>query len=151
MEEIQVNYESIKALLNEISGTADDEKIVFRGFLTQKISNRLKYDLTNYGRELVEILNDHEKSLNEIFEKYGEESEYEGKKVKMIPKFTKDENGNDTEEITENFKNFSREFEEVSSKVYTTKFNKMTKDELDFKSEEYYPLIYQFLVTNEPQ
>jgi hypothetical protein len=154
MEKITLRLGDILQLENEINGFVNPEtgKQVYEGFIKQKLSIILKYELT----ELSELLTKERKKVeglrDELIKKYGEDDGKGGVFVKMFDE-TKDEEGNViSSKINENYLKFDAEYGTLLSTEKEIEYPEITKHELKEagKSNDDYKVLFK-LIKKEPK
>jgi hypothetical protein len=154
MEKITLRLGDILQLENEINGFVNPEtgKQVYEGFIKQKLSIILKYELT----ELSELLTKERKKVeglrDELIKKYGEDDGKGGVFVKMFDE-TKDEEGNViSSKINENYLKFDAEYGTLLSTEKEIEYPEITKEDLKEagKSNDDYKVLFK-LIKKEPK
>ena len=154
MEKITLRLGDILQLENEINGFVNPEtgKQVYEGFIKQKLSIILKYELT----ELSELLTKERKKVDrlrdELIKKYGEDDGKGGVFVKMFDE-TKDEEGNViSSKINENYLKFDDEYGTLLSTEKEIEYPEITKEDLKEagKSNDDYKVLFK-LIKKEPK
>jgi hypothetical protein len=154
MEKITLRLGDILQLENEINGFVNPEtgKQLYEGFIKQKLSIILKYELT----ELSELLTKERKKVeglrDELIKKYGEDDGKGGVFVKMFDE-TKDEEGNViSSKINENYLKFDAEYGTLLSTEKEIEYPEITKEDLKEagKSNDDYKVLFK-LIKKEPK
>jgi hypothetical protein len=154
MEKITLRLGDILQLESEINGFVNPEtgKQVYEGFIKQKLSIILKYELT----ELSELLTKERKKVDglrdELIKKYGEDDGKGGVFVKMFDE-TKDEEGNViSSKINENYLKFDDEYGTLLSTEKEIEYPEITKEDLKEagKSNDDYKVLFK-LIKKEPK
>jgi hypothetical protein len=154
MEKITLRLGDILQLENEINGFINPEtgKQLYEGFIKQKLSIILKYELT----ELSELLTKERKKVeglrDELIKKYGEDDGKGGVFVKMFDE-TKDEEGNViSSKINENYLKFDAEYGTLLSTEKEIEYPEITKEDLKEagKSNDDYKVLFK-LIKKEPK
>ena len=113
MRDIKIKLDELLQLEGEISGFVNPEngQVIYEGFLKQKLSILLKYELNDFVETLVKHRKNVDTLRNELIQKYGEIDKNTGNL--RVNKFfeVKDDDGNIiSKSINPNFIEFDKEY-----------------------------------------
>lgn len=152
MSEIKLRVVEARELQKELFGFRNDKgETVLKGFLAQDLKAITKFKLVQFGKQIQENETAVEEQRKALIEKYGTVQIVDGQEVKAVQQFKKDKKGENTAEYADEFLAFIREFEEVMAAKVTLKVDKLHMSDLDFKTDEVYPFIFEHLVEAETE
>lgn len=148
METVELRLLEARELQKELFGFRDENgTVVLKGMLSQDLKALTKYKLMKFGKSIQENDQAVEEQRKGLVEKYGTEFKKEGGETyKEVVQFKKDKKGNPTGEITEEFNEFAKEYGELLNAKVSFQVDKLTESDLDFKTDEVYPFIFEYLV-----
>jgi len=131
MNKINLTLGEIRQLNDEINGLINQEtgNVIFEGFLNQKISILLKYELTDLSEFLEKEKNKTEKIKDELILKYGEEDE-KGIKLNMWLIDKDDEGKILSKTINPKYVQFDEEMGKLMLMEKEIEYPDITKDDL---------------------
>lgn len=148
MSTVKLKLLEARELQKELFGFRDEKgEVVLKGILSQDLRAITKFKLVKLGKKIQETDQAVEEQRKELVEKYGTEVKNpNGETYKEVVQFKKDKKGNPTAELTEEFEKFAKEFTELLNAPIEYEIDKLTESDLDFKTDEIYPYIFEYLV-----
>lgn len=148
MSTVKLKLLEARELQKELFGFRDEKgAVVLKGILSQDLRAITKFKLVKLGKKIQETDQAVEEQRKELVEKYGTEVKNpNGETYKEVVQFKKDKKGNPTTELTEEFEKFAKEFTELLNAPIEYEIDKLTESDLDFKTDEIYPYIFEFLL-----
>jgi len=142
MAKIEIPLGQVRDLVLEITGTA-----VKKGLMNQDLKASTKFRLHQLTKRLQEVVTGAEEQRVALIQKYGtEKTSPTGEIYREVIKTIKDKKGNDTGELTEEYILFLEEYTDLMNTVIEVDFQKIKESELDFKTNEVYNNIFEYLV-----
>lgn len=124
MKEKKITLAQAVELSMEISGLNDS----FPGLLSEPLSMKTKYELFKFSN-----------SLN------GERSFFERERIKLFEKYGEEKDGSMTI-LPENVETYRVEYGKLQSTEVVLNMPEISIEDLDFKSDHNYPLVFTFLI-----
>lgn len=150
MATVKLKVIQARELQRELYGFADEKgNVVLKGLLAQNISAALKFKLLKLGKQIQSELESVEEQRTDLIKKYGKTVKRDGQEVLEIQQMKLNKKGESTGEVTEEFTKFVEEFNALMNTDTEYLATKLTVEDLDFKTDEVYPLIFDFLVEQE--
>jgi len=151
MSKIELTLAQAKELLRELFGfRSETGETVAKGLLAQDLRAITKFKLVQLGKQIQEKDATAEEQRKALIEKYGTEVKGEdGQTYITIKRLKKDAEGNDINEFTEEFVNFVKEYEELLLAKTVFEVDKLRMSDLEFKTDEVYPIVFEYLVETE--
>lgn len=148
MATLKLKLVEAKELQREIFGFRDENgTVTLKGLLSQDLKAATKFKLVQLGKKIQEKDEAAEEQRKALIEKYGTTTEVEGgQSYKEVVRFKKDKKGNDTQEVTEEYTKFLQEYNELMLTEVSFEVQKLSVSDLDFKTDEVYPFVFEFLV-----
>jgi hypothetical protein len=142
MTKIELPLGQIRDLILEIKGTGTS-----KGLLNQDLKASTKFRLHQLVKKLQEELTGADEQRLALIRKYGtEKTSPTGELYREVVKNVKDKKGKDTEELTEDYLLFLGEYTELMSTPIEIQFHKIKESELEFKTDEMYSSVFEYLV-----
>lgn len=148
MSKIELTLAQAKELQKELFGfRSETGEIITKGLLAQDLRAITKFKLVQLGKQIQEKDAAAEEQRKALIEKYGTESTLEdGQTFKSVIRLKKDGEGIDLNELTEEFTNFIKEYEELLLAKTVFEADKLRMSDLEFKTDEVYPYVFEYLV-----
>jgi hypothetical protein len=148
MSKIELTLAQAKELQRELFGfRSETGETVAKGLLAQDLRAITKFKMMQLGKQIQEKDAAAEEQRKALIEKYGTDSTSEdGQTFKTVVRLKKDKEGNDTNEFTEEFINFIKEYEELLLVKTVFEADKLRMTDLEFKTDEVYPFVFEYLV-----
>lgn len=149
MEKITLNLGDILQLESEINGLVNPQngEVIYEGFLKQKLSISLKFDLQDTAEELISQRKKIEALKDELILKYGEDDGKGGIFVSMYIN-VHDEQGNVTGKmINPKYVEFDEEYGQFLDKEIEIEYPVITKDDIKEagKSKDDYRILFKLV------
>lgn len=148
MSELKLRLIEAKELQKELFGFRDDNgNVVLKGILVQDLKASTKFKLVQLGKKIQEKDETAEEQRKALIEKYGTEKTGDnGQVFKEVVRFKLDKKGKETSEYSEEFLKFVEEYNDLMNTEVTFNVDKLAVSDLDFKTDEIYPYIFEHLV-----
>jgi hypothetical protein len=132
MNKTNLTLGEIKQLNDEINGYINNEtgKVIFEGFLNQKISILLKYDLTDLSEFLIKESNKVDKFKDELVLKFGKDNGKGGIFLSMWEEELDDEGNVISKKLNPNYIEFDEEMSKLMLVEKEIEHPDITKDDL---------------------
>jgi hypothetical protein len=149
MEKIRLNLTEVLQLESELNGFTNPEtgKQIYEGFMKQKLSIILKYELSELSESLLKERKKLESLRDELIKKYGEENENGNIFVKMFDE-EKDVDGNIlSKKVNDNYLKFEDEYSKLMNTEKEIEYPEITKEDLKEagKSNDDYKLLFKLI------
>lgn len=152
MTTISLRIIEARELQKELYGATDGKgTLLLKGLLNQNITAALKFKLSKLGKQIQSEFESVEDRKRELITKYGEPVTRDNQEFIEVPQFVKDSEGNLTSETTEQYKQYTKELLELLNSEVEYRAHKVTINDLDFKTDENYPFVYEYLVEDPDQ
>jgi hypothetical protein len=143
MTKIEIPLGRVTDLVLEINGSSAS-----KGLMNQDLRASTKFRLHQLTKKLQEALASAEEQRLALIQKYGtEKTSPTGETYKEVVRNVKDKKGKDTEELTEEFILFVEEYTELMNTVIEVDFQKIKESELEFKTDEVYTNVFEYVVS----
>ena len=148
METVKLKLAEAKELQRELFGFKDEAgTTMIKGLLGQDLKASTKFKLVQLGKKIEEKNETAEEQRKALIEKYGTEKKLDGEQIyKEVVQFKTDSEGNPTQELTEEFIKFVQEYNDLMMTEVSFEVNKLSVADLDFKTDEVYPFVFEYLV-----
>lgn len=142
MTKIEIPLGQIRDLILEIKGNGTT-----KGLLNQDLKASTKFRLHQLTKKLQEELAGADEQRLALIQKYGtEKTSPTGEVYREVERNIKDKKGKETGELTEEFILFLEEYTELMNTLIETQFQKIKESELEFKTDEVYNNVFEYLV-----
>jgi hypothetical protein len=148
METVKLKLAEARELQKELFGFKNESgDQTFKGMLNQDLKAATKFKLVQLGKKIQEHDTAAEEQRKALIEKYGTiETNKDGSTFTRVDQFILDDEGNSTGQLTESFIKFVEEYNELLNTEVALEVTKLSIADLDFKSEEVYPFVFEYLV-----
>lgn len=148
MSELKLRLIEAKELQKELFGFRNDSgEVALKGILVQDLKAATKFKLVQLGKKIQEKDEAAEEQRKALIEKYGTEKTGDnGQVFKEVVRLKVDKKGKETSEPTEEFLKFVEEYNELMNTEVVFTVDKLTLADLDFKTDEIYPYVFEHLV-----
>jgi hypothetical protein len=149
MEKITLNLGETLQLESEINGFTHPEsgKQIYEGFVKQKLSIILKYELIEFSDFLTKERKKVESLRDDLIKKYGEEDGNGGIMVKMLEEIKDDEGNVVSTKLNENYLKFDEEYSKLLNTEKEIEYPLITKEDLKDagKSNDDYRVLFKLI------
>ena len=149
MEKIKLNLTEVLQLESELNGLTNPEtgKEIYEGFMKQKLSIILKYELSELSESLLKERKKLESLRDELIKKYGEENDGGNIFVKMFDEEKDDEGNIVSRKINDNYLKFESEYSKLMTTEKEIEYPEITKEDLkdSGKSNDDYRILFKLI------